>query len=317
MARYAARRLLAMIPTMLVMLFIVVSLTRFLPGNIVDLMLSEGSAQVTPEMRAQVARSLGLGEPLPVQYGKYVLGAVRGDLGHSLWDGRSVTAMIIDRAAVTGEVAAVAIFVSVLISIPLGVISAVRQDSLLDYGLRSMSIAGISLPNFVVAQAIVVLPALWWQTAIPFQYKGFTEDPLINLEIVLPAAGVLGLRLSASIARMMRTTMLDIMQQDYIRTAKSKGLTNFTVIIRHGLKNALIPVVTLLGLQLSALIGGSVITESLFALPGIGRLLLDAITARDYPIIQGVVVSVGFFVMITNLAVDLSYGFLDPRIRYS
>ena len=317
MARYAARRLLAMIPTMLVMLFIVVSLTRFLPGNIIDLMLTGSSAQVTPAMRAQVSERLGLNKSLPQQYGEYVLGVSHGDLGNSLWDGRSVSTMVIDRASVTGEVAAVAILVSVLISIPLGVISAVKQDSPLDYGLRSMSIAGISLPNFVVAQAIVVLPALWWQTAIPFQYKSFLEDPVINMTIVLPAAGVLGLRLSASIARMMRTTMLDIMQQDYIRTAKSKGLTSFTVIVRHGLKNALIPVVTLLGLQLSALIGGSVVTESLFALPGIGRLLLDAITARDYPIIQCVVVSVGFFVMITNLAVDLSYGFLDPRIRYS
>lgn len=315
MTRYVLRRLLGMIPTVLVLLLIVVSLVRLLPGNVVDILLADGRA--TPETKARLAEKLGLDQSLPEAYVRYVSGVVRGDLGKSLWSDVPVTHMISQRASITGEVAAIAIAVSIIISIPLGAISAVRQDSFLDYGLRSMSIAGISLPNFVVAQAIIVLPALWFAKSIPFQYRSFTEDPQQHLMVVLPAAFVVGLRLSATIARMMRTTMLDVMQQDYMRTARAKGLTNFSVIVRHGLKNALIPVVTLLGLQLAALVGGSVITESMFALPGIGRLLLDSITRRDYPVIQGVVVSVGLLVMMTNLIVDMSYGYLDPRIRYS
>ena len=315
MTRYVLRRLIGMIPTLLVLLFIVVSLVRLLPGNVVDILLADGRA--TAETKAQLANKLGLDQSLPEAYIRYVGGVIRGDLGSSLWTDVPVTHMIMSRAPVTAEVAGVAILVSILISLPLGVTSAVRQDSFLDYALRSGSIAGISLPSFVVAQAIVVLPALWWSKSIPFQYQTFAENPSQHLLIILPASFVLGLRLSATIARMMRTTMLDVLQQDYMRTARAKGLTNFGIIVRHGLKNALIPVVTLLGLQFAALVGGSVITESMFALPGIGRLLLDAITRRDYPVIQGVVVSVGILVMATNLLVDLSYGYLDPRIRYS
>jgi peptide/nickel transport system permease protein len=316
MMRYTIRRLLGVIPTILVLLLFVVLMIRMLPGNIVDLMLNE-SATNTPEARAEMTHRLGLDTPLPIQYGRYVLGVARGDLGKSLWDQIPVTETIASRALVTGQVAAIAIVVSVLISIPIGIISAVRRNSLLDYTLRSMSILGISLPSFVVATAVVILPALWFQMSLPFQYKSLLEDPAQNLQIVLPAAGVLGILLSATIARMMRTTMLDVLQQDYMRTARAKGLSTFVVVVRHGMKNALIPVVTLLGLQLTALIGGSVITESVFALPGLGRLLLESLVKRDYPIVQGVVVSVGLLIMFTNLLVDLTYGYLDPRIRYS
>lgn len=316
MVRYTARRLLGVIPTVLVLLLLVVLMVRLLPGNIVDLMLSE-SATNSPEARAEMTHKLGLDTPLPVQYLRYVLGVVRGDLGTSLWDERPVTETIGARALVTAQVALIAIAVSVLISIPLGVVSAVRRNSLIDYLLRSLSILGISLPSFVVATAAVILPALWFQVSLPFQYRTFFEDPVQNLMLVLPAAGVLGVLLSATIARMMRTTMLDVLQQDYMRTARAKGLSTFAVVVRHGLKNALIPVVTLLGLQLTALIGGAVITESVFALPGLGRLLLESLVKRDYPIVQGVVVSVGLLIMLTNLLVDLTYGYLDPRIRYS
>ncbi len=315
MTRYALRRLLGMIPTVLVLLFIVVLLVRLLPGNIVDILMEEERAD--PEVRAALELKLGLDKSLARTYILYVWGVIRGDLGRSLWSDLPVTSLLAHRAATTGEVALVAIIVSVMVSIPLGVISAVRQDSGLDYALRSISIAGVSLPNFVVAQALIVLPALYFAKSIPFQYRTLAEDPVSHMMIVLPAAFVLGIRLSAASARMMRTTMLDVLQQDYMRTARAKGLTNFSVIVRHGLKNAMIPVITLLGLQLANLVGGSVITESMFALPGIGRLLLDSIRQRDYPIIQGVVVAVGLLVMMVNLLVDLSYGYLDPRIRYS
>ncbi|MSQ29927.1 MAG: ABC transporter permease [Dehalococcoidia bacterium] len=316
MARYAGRRLIGMIPTVLVLLGIVVVLIRMLPGDIVDILLSQ-SGQPSAEARAMVSAKLGIDKPLLQLYAEYALGVFRGDLGKSLWDTRSVTKIIGDRAPVTAEVACVAIFFSVIISIPLGVISAVRRGSMVDHSLRIMSILGISLPGFVLATSIVILPALWWKVSLPFQYTNFWTDPYQNMKLVLPAAGVNGVLLSASIARMMRTTMLDVLNQDYMRTARAKGLSTSRIIIQHGLKNALIPVVTLLGLQVTVLVGGSVITESVFALPGLGRLLLDSLTNRDYPIIQGVVVCVGILVMLTNLLVDLSYGYLDPRIRYS
>lgn len=317
MTRYIARRVLGMIPTALVLLFLVVLMIRVLPGNIVDILLSDFGASVSNEQKERLAEHLGLTGSLPEQYLRYVIGVAHGDLGQSLWDQRPVTTIILERAPVTAEVAVIAIFFSVIIAIPIGVISAVRQDSPIDYILRTVSILGISLPSFVVAVAIVIFPALWWGKSVPFSYTGITENPIQNLIIVGPPAAVLGLRLSATIARMVRTTMLEVMQQDYIRTAKAKGLGDYGVIARHALKNALIPVVTLLGLQLAFLVGGSVITESIFALPGLGRLLLESIAQRDYPIIQGVVVVVGFLVMITNLLVDLSYAYLDPRIRYS
>lgn len=315
MTRYAGRRLLGVIPTLLVLLLVVVLLMRMLPGDIVDILLAESGTQ-TPEVRAMLERRLGIDKPLPQAYVTYVLGAARGDLGNSLWSGRSVTTILGNAAPVTAEVAFIAIAVSVLISIPMGVISAVRRGSLTDHSLRLLSILGISLPGFVLATSIVILPALWFGKSLPFQFAGLLEDPVRNLNIVLPAAGVLGVLLSASIARMMRTTMLDVLQQDYMRTARAKGLSGFSVVVRHGMKNALIPVVTLIGLQVAGLIGGSVITESVFALPGLGRLLLDSLSRRDYPIVQGVVVSVGALVMLTNLVVDLSYGYLDPRVRY-
>jgi len=305
-----------MIPTVLVLLAVVVVLIRMLPGDIVDILLSQ-SGQPSAEARALVTHKLGIDKPLLQLYAEYALGVFRGDLGKSLWDTRPVTQIIWERAPVTAEVSIVAIFFSVIISIPLGVISAVRRGSLVDHSLRIMSILGISLPGFVLATSIVILPALWWKVSLPFQYTSFWTDPFENMKLVLPAAGVNGVLLSASIARMMRTTMLDVLNQDYMRTARAKGLSTSRIIIQHGLKNALIPVVTLLGLQVTVLVGGSVITESVFALPGLGRLLLDSLTNRDYPIIQGVVVSVGILVMLTNLLVDLSYGYLDPRIRYS
>ncbi|MBM3139514.1 MAG: ABC transporter permease [Candidatus Rokubacteria bacterium] len=317
MLRYTVRRVIGMIPTALVLLLMVVLLIRLLPGNIVDLLLQDSGASVSAEAKERLAEHLGIADPLPVQYVSYVLGVVRGDLGKSLWDQRPVTKIILERAPVTAEVALIAIILSVVLSIPVGVISAIRQDTPIDYTLRSISILGISLPNFVVAQAIVIFPAIWWGKSVPFTYTHFKEDPIQNLIIVGPPAAVLGIRLSATIARMTRTTMLEVMQQDYIRTARAKGLSGYGVIVRHALKNALIPVVTLLGLQLAFLVGGSVIIESIFALPGLGRLLIESITQRDYPIVQGVVVVVGFLVMFTNLVVDLSYAYLDPRIRYS
>ena len=318
MTTYAIRRLPAVIPTVLLLVFIVVVMIRLIPGSIVDILLEESGAGGSAELdRQTIEARLGLDRSLQREYVDYVVGLARGDLGNSLWDQRPVRDAIWKRIPVTAEVAVISIFFSVRASIPVGVISAVRQDSPIDYLLRSASVLGISVPNFAIATAIVIFPALWWGWAVSFRYVTFAEDPIKHLTIVCPPAAVLGVQLSASVARMTRTMMLEVLQEAYIRTARAKGLRELQVIVRHALKNALIPVVTILGLQVTFLIGGSVITEQIFALPGLGSLLLEAIGSRDYPIVQGIVVVVGVLVMLTNLLVDLSYGFLDPRVRLS
>ncbi|MQC17355.1 MAG: ABC transporter permease [Chloroflexi bacterium] len=262
--------------------------------------------------------ALGLDKSVVEAYIAYTAGAVRGDLGHSLWTNQPVTELLISRLPPTLAIAAVAIVVACLLSIPIGVISAVRRDKPIDYFLRSLAIAGISLPSFVIGTAVVIFPTLWFGVSlVSFRYIPITVDPIAHIKMIIPPGLVLGIGLTASVARLMRTMMLEVLMQDYIRTARAKGLRSSTVIMRHGLKNALIPVVTLLGLQFAFLIGGSVITESIFAIPGLGRLLIEGLRDRDYPIIQGVVVLIGAMVMLTNLIIDVSYAWLDPRVRLS
>ena len=210
-----------------------------------------------------------------------------------------------------------AIVLGSVMGIAIGTISAVRQDGAIDYLLRSTAILGLSVPNFAIATGIVVFPAIWWGISPSLRYVSFTEAPIDHLKILIAPSLVLGISLSASVMRLMRTTILNELRQDYVRTAESKGLRYRTVVMKHVLKNALIPVVTLLGLQVAFLIGGSVITESVFAIPGVGRLLLGSIGNRDYPVLQGIVVVIGLFIILTNLVIDLSYAWLDPRIRYS
>lgn len=317
MLQYAMRRLLGVIPSILALLFIVVVMVRLIPGSIVDIMVSDSLKVEDRELgRATLRRELGLDRPLPQTYLAYVGGVARGDFGRSLWDRRSVRDQILARAPVTVEIALIAIVVSFLVAVPAGVLSAVRQDSWADYLVRTLAILGISTPSFAIGTMVVVLPALWFGWSPSQVFVPFSADPLKHLQIVLVPALVLGLYLSSSVMRMMRTTMLEAMRQDYIRTAQAKGLNERMVIVRHGIRNALIPVITVLGVQLAFLFGGSVITESIFSIPGLGRLLLSSINNRDYPMIQGIVVFVGLLVMLTNLAVDVSYGVIDPRIRY-
>ncbi len=317
MAKYAARRIVGLVPTVLLLLFSVVLLVRLIPGDIVDLMLEANFGGRDDQSRRLLEHQLGLDQPLIVRYLHYVGGVLHGDFGHSLWTHQAVGSMILQRAGATIEIGIVAIIVGALFGVLVGTISAVYQDTPLDYISRSIAILGISVPTFAVATFVVVFPAIWWGWAPSLHYVGITEDPFANIKIILLPAIVLGLALSATIMRLMRTTMLDVLREDYIRTARAKGMRGEQVILRHAMKNALIPVVTLMGLQVAFLIGGSVIIEAVFAIPGVGRLLLSALGNRDYPIVQGVVVIVGFFVMVINLLIDLSYGWLDPRIRYS
>jgi peptide/nickel transport system permease protein len=318
MAKYIVRRLIGMVPTWLLIMFGVVFMVRLIPGSIVDILLEEqgGTGKYDSNVgRQEIEKRLGLDQPVYIQYIKYVAGVAQGDLGNSLWDQTPVRTLIAQRVPVTAQVALVAILTSIAVSIPVGVISAVRRDKPIDYLLRSVSILGISVPGFAVGTAIVIFPTLWWGWTVSFKYVSFAEDPWQHLLIIVPPAMVLGVELSASVARLTRTMMLEVLQEDYIRTARAKGLREGNVVFRHALKNALIPVVTVLGIQISNLLGGSVVTETIFAIPGLGRLLVGAISSRDYPVVQGIVVLTAMFVMIMNLAVDVSYGYLDPRAR--
>ncbi|MCC6238190.1 MAG: ABC transporter permease [Dehalococcoidia bacterium] len=317
MGKYIMRRVVGLVPTLLLLLFLVVLLIDLIPGDIVDLMLAERTGSNDETARAALEEQLGLTKPLPLRYVDYTFNALKGDLGASLWTQRPVTELIAGRAMASIEIGILSILFGSVSGVVIGAISAVRQDGWLDYLLRSVSIIGISVPTFAIATAIVVLPAIWWGIAPSLRYVSFAEAPIDHIKIVLLPSIVLGIGLSATVMRLTRTTMLEVLRQDYIRTAHAKGVAERAVVFKHALKNAMIPVVTVLGLQVAFLIGGSVIVESVFAIPGVGRLLLSAISNRDYPIVQGVVLVIGVFVMVTNLLVDVSYAWLDPRIRYA
>jgi len=316
MAKYAARRVVGLVPTVLLLLFLVVVMIELIPGDIIDLILEEKFAK-DDAGRVTLQRELGLDRPLPLRYAEYSLGVVRGDFGESMWTKQPVSHLILGRAGVTIEIGVLSIVIGSVIGIGIGTVSAVRQDSLLDYVLRSAAILGISVPTFVLATAVVVFPAIWWGVAPSLRYVSPAEDLVRHLQIIALPSLVLGISLAATLMRLTRTTMLEVLRQDYIRTAHAKGIRASRVVMGHALKNAMIPVITLLGLQIAFLIGGSVIIEAVFAIPGVGRLLLGAIASRDYPVVQGIVVILGLFVMATNLLIDLSYAWLDPRIRYA
>jgi len=303
-----------MIPTLLILLFLAVVMIDFIPGDVVDIMMEEGA---TPERRALLEQALGLDRSVPVRYMEYVQGLLVGDFGDSLWNSQPILPELIRRVPVTIEIAFLATIIGTAIGVLLGVVSAMKQDTFIDYLLRSVAIAGISLPNFAIATFVVIMPAIWWGMSPTLRYVGPLEDPYTHFKIILVPAVVLSTNLTASVMRLSRTTMLEVLRQDYIRTARAKGLSTMKVTVRHALKNAMIPVITLTGLQVAFLIGGSVIVESVFVIPGLGRYLITAVDQRDYPAVQAVVVLLGIFVMAVNLLVDLSYAWFDPRIRLS
>jgi peptide/nickel transport system permease protein len=313
MAQYILRRLLLLIPTLLLVTLLVFSIIRLLPGNIVVLMMSE---QGYASDRAQLERMLGLDRPFYQQYLAYIGQVLHGDLGVSFWTREPVLNEIVQRLPVSIELAVLAMIFGLLIALPTGIIAAVRQDSWLDYLFRSLAVGGLAVPGFWLATIIIVAASIWWKWVPPMRFTPLLRDPLANLSQFLIPAMILGLALSASLMRMTRSMMLEVLREDFIRTARAKGVRESVVIMRHVLKNAMIPVVTIMGLQFSALIGGTVIMESIFVLPGMGRFLLDAITWRDYPVIQGINLFLAAGVVVLNLLIDLLYAFLDPRIRY-
>jgi peptide/nickel transport system permease protein len=313
MRNYVLRRLLVAAPSLLIASLIVFTLPRLIPGDVVQLMLEEKAyGKDLEDLRAK----LGLNRPIHVQYVDW-LGAIgRGNLGESLWTRQPVILEMTRRLPVTAVLGVMALGVAILIGIPVGVIAAVRPDGVLDFFARSAAILGLSIPAFVTAILVTLLPAMWWGWTPRVRFVEFSTDPAAYvLQFILPAT-ILGIASAAGIMRLTRGMLLEVLRQDFVRTAWAKGLRERVVVLKHALKNAVIPVVTVLGLQVASIAGGAVIIEWIFGIPGMGQFLVDAIVQRDYPVIQGINLIIVVIIVLTNLTVDLMYAVLDPRIRY-
>ena len=315
MQAFIVRRLLALGPTLIFASLIVFVSMRLIPGDVIDLMLAQNDVSGSQD-RAAIEAALGLDQPVYLQYFRWLGSALQGDLGRSLWQNTPVAEQLAQTLPITFELGLLALLVALTVALPIGVYSAMRQDSLGDYGARSFSLLMLAVPSFWLGTLVMVFPSVWWRWSPPLEYTPFLQDPLKNLAHMIVPAVLLGLSLSAVTMRMVRTTMLEVLRQDYIRTARAKGLSETQVVVRHALRNGLIPVVTLIGLQVPLLIGGAVILEQIFVVPGMGLLLLEAVFQRDYPVISGVFLVVGVAVLLINLLVDLSYGWLGPRVRH-
>ncbi len=331
MKAYLIRRLLLVIPTLFLLSVLVFLSVRFIPGDIIDTMADETEWAVGKLDRDVLERILGLDVPVYVQYGRWIgvlptpdwvtgesrfNGILQGSLGKSLLGGWPVEVEIFIRLPVTLELGVLAIVIGLLIALPVGIYSAIRQDTTADYLGRTFAIIGLATPNFWLGIMVMLYPVIWWGWSPSMELIPFSEDSLGNLGMFIIPSLILGTALSAATMRMTRTMMLEVLRQDYIRSAWAKGLKERVVVVRHALKNAFIPVITLIGLQLPLLVGGAVIMENIFNLPGIGRLLLLALQDRDYPVVSGVNLFFAAGVMGINLLIDLIYPYLDPRVRY-
>jgi peptide/nickel transport system permease protein len=319
MAEYAIRRVLLFIPTLLVATVLVFALFWIVPGDPALTILAGGegdSGTVSAEQLAQLRQALGLDRPIYVQYGSWLWSVLRGDLGTSLWYKTPVWDQLKDRFLVTMELAVMAMLLAFWVAVPLGITSAVKQDTGFDYLSRVFSTIGIALPTFWLGILVVYALATFFEWLPPLGYATVWDDPLTNLQQLVFPALTLAFHDLAFTARVTRSSMLEVMREDYLRTARAKGLMEILVIGRHALKNALLPVVTVSGYQFARLLGGVIIVESIFVVPGMGTLLIDSIVHRDFIVIQAVVLLIAAVVLILNLVIDLFYGVLDPRIRY-
>jgi peptide/nickel transport system permease protein len=319
MGKYALRRMVLFVPTLLVATILVFALFWIVPGDPALTILAGGegdSGAVSAEQLQQLRQKLGLDRPLYVQYTSWLANVLRGDLGTSLWYKTPVWSQLKDRFLVTMELALMAILLAVSAAVPLGVVSAVKQDTGLDYLSRIFSSTGIALPTFWFGILIVYALATFFEWLPPLGYATLWDDPWLNLQQLILPALTLAFNDLAFTARVTRSSMLEVMREDYLRTARAKGLVEIAVIGRHALKNALLPVLTVSGYQFARLLGGVIIVESIFVVPGMGTLLIESIIHRDFIVLQAIVVLIAAVVLILNLLVDLSYGVLDPRVRY-
>ncbi|MEX1022856.1 MAG: ABC transporter permease [Dehalococcoidia bacterium] len=317
MQKYLIRRLVLMIPTLLGVTFLVFIMLRSMPGDVTTTLLGDYGA-ASPELRQAILEDFGLNESVPVQYLKWLGETARLDFGTSFFSGRSVNSELADRLVVTTQLGVMALVINLALGIPIGILSAVRQNSWFDNAGRTLAISLLAAPNFWIALLLITMAGRYFKWGVPStSYVGFFDDPIRNLKFTIVPALILGASGSGTIMRFTRTAMLEVMRQDYIRTAWSKGLRERVVVLRHALKNALIPVVTVIGLFIPGIIGGSVIIESIYSIPGVGRYYFTAIRQLDLPVVQAINLIAASVVVFSNLAVDMAYSFLNPRIRYS
>ena len=314
MGSYITRRLLLMILTLFGMSVLIFVMMRMVPGNIADILV-DASGIADPKEKAKIAKELGIDRPIVEQYGTWISGLARGDLGFAYVSERPAIEEIAPRIPISGKLAGLALFFSILIGVPLGVMSAVKQNTGLDYALRVVSLSGLSLPSFWLG-LLVLMASVHWFGMIPI-YSNEPRGFLSELGLLSIPAAVVGFRSSALIMRLTRSSMLEVLRQDYIRTARSKGASYMTVNFNHALRNALLPVITIIGIEAAFLVGGLIVTETVFNIPGVARFLVEAILWRDYPIVQNLVMLIAFVVVMVNFLVDMAYMVLDPRIKFA
>ena len=317
MRQYALKRIGLFFPTILLVTVIVFVVMRLIPGDICLAILSDGEASFTQEELTDCRVELDLDKPLAIQYFDWIGGAVQGDFGDSLWFKAPVMEELGERIPVTVELTILAMLIAVVFAVPLGIVSALKPESWVDYAARVFTLVGISMPVFLVAILMILFLVHFFNWLPPLGYKTLWEDPGANLQQMIFPAVALALYEMAFVARVTRSAMMEIIREDYMRTARAKGLSESVVVFRHGLKNALLPVLTTSGWIFARLFGGTVIIETIFLVPGMGRILIEAIFQRDYTMIQAEIVIIALFIVTINLVVDLLYGVLDPRIRYA
>lgn len=317
MRQYLIRRLFASLITLLGISILVFGAIRLVPGDQITAQLGTEAGMLSDEQRAALERYYGLDQPPVEQYFTWLGNALQGNLGFSIRQGREVLPLILERFPVTLELAILSVIIALMVGLPIGVISALRRNTWIDLFGRVFSMLGLSVPNFLLGTLIIyVLSVFFGILPNSGNYADLFEDPILNFQQLIFPAIAMGFSFAASVMRMTRSAMLEVLNESYVRTARSKGLTERVIILRHALRNALIPVVTLIGVEFGYLLGGAFITEQIFALPGIGRLAINAITQREYALVQGVAVFIVINFIVINFIVDMVYGLIDPRVSY-
>ena len=313
MKQYTIRRILQLIPVLLGISILIFAVMKMIPGDVISGILG---VEATPELRAQLAAKYGLDRPYIVQYLDWIGGVLRGDFGESIRTAEPILPQILTRFQVTAELTILAAVISWFVAIPLGILAAVKRNSMVDRLIRVFALLGVSVPGFALSILLILFLSLAFGYFSPLGYVSFFEDPLRNLQIMILPASILGISISGSVMRMTRSSVLEVLRQDFGRTGRAKGASERVAVFKHVLRSALIPIVTLVGMQIGSLLGGAVIVEQIFSLPGLGQMTLTGINQRDYPVVQGCVLFIAFVYVLVNVATDLLYAYIDPRISY-
>lgn len=313
MKTYVIRRVLQLIPVLFGISVLIFAVMKMIPGDVISGILG---VDATPELRAQLEEIYGLNRPYVVQYLDWIGGVLHGDFGESIRTAEPILPQILTRFQVTAELTILAAIISWFIAIPLGILAAVKRNSLADRFVRVFALLGVSVPNFALSILLILFLSLAFGYFSPLGYVSFFEDPLRNLQIMILPASILGVSIAGSVMRMTRSSVLEVLRQDFVKTVRAKGASERVAIFKHVLRNALIPILTLVGMQIGSLLGGAVIVEQIFSLPGLGQMTLTGINQRDYPVVQGCVLFIAFVYVLVNLITDLLYTWIDPRISY-